>query len=427
MATGKNSISFLSPVAAVLFAIFVLFSAVMLAHKLSEPLLEPRWFINKKENRADIIDFFQYYQASDLAKSPKRSQVYDPETQKWWADKLTEPIKSEKVFYNQQPPSSYTLLFPLAFLPPNIAYVVWCITQTAFGLFGLFVLSKLGPLKSKDRWLFILGTLASFPAYSLVWHGNTSFFLLGCLSLFIAFLYRRRDLVSGIFLSLSTFKPQYLFPLLMPVLAMKRWQVIISFILLELITVGLAVPIIGFDNVVGYPYIVTHAESSKNFIGVNAHKMISIRGPIALIADTALSLKLTALVMFALLIPLFVLWRKCTDQISVPGLRWLWAVTICTIVLVSPHSHLFDFLLLAMAACLTLPTLSLFDLKKLKLEESLWTALFVLFPPLSWIANFTLGQNSAPTLFFFPYLSILFILSLINLICILKRQTPERD
>lgn len=292
-----------------------------------------------------------------------------------------------------------------------------------FGLCGLYYLSRLGPLKSRDRLLFIAGVALSFPAYSCIWHGNTSFWLLGAMSLFIAFIYERKELLSGVFLALSTFKPQYLFPLTVPVTAMKRWKIAAALVIFELLLMLSAAPLIGFENVIGYPYVVTHAESSDNFIGVNAHKMISLRGPIAMFLSTGASLKITATVMFLSLGPLFLLWRKCTGVLStvatVDSMRFLWAVTICTMLLTSPHSHLFDFLLVAMAAALTLKTLSPIGrcpgAVNSDAVNKIWTIMLVVFPPLSWVANFAIGQEHAAVFFFFPYLFTLLILALLAL------------
>lgn len=413
----------LSWLTAAIFISFSLFATLMMVHKLSEPLLNPRWFMNTKTGKADITDFFQYYQASALGQSKQSKKVYDPAVQKAWADELIAPIKSEKVFYNQQPPFSYTLLLPLSWLPPPSAYLAWCLAQMGFGLGGLYYLSRLGPLNSRDRLLFIVGVAVSFPAYSCIWHGNTSFWLLGTMSFFIAFLYERKELLSGLFLALSTFKPQYLFPLTVPIAAMKRWKVAAALVIFELLLMLSAAPLIGLENVISYPYVVTHAESSENFIGVNAHKMISLRGPIAMFLSTGSSLKITAALMFLCLGPLYLLWRKCTgvlsSAISVDALRFLWAVTICTMLLTSPHSHLFDFLLVAMAAALTLKTLSPKGMStgsgNTGAPRRLWTTMLVIFPPLSWIANFAIGQEHAAVYFFFPYLMGLWVLAMVSL------------
>ena len=412
MSTGKSRIS---SIVLTGFAIFVLFASLMIGLKLKAPIENNRWYINEQKRTADIIDFFQYYQASDLAHSNQSVKVYDPEIQKQWAHNLIAPYKIEKVFYNQQPPSSYTLLWPLSLLKPNIAYVLWCLGQLIFGGFGLYLLSKQGHLDRQGRIILVAGTLASFPSYILIWHGNTTYWLLGLICLAIYFLYHQKDLLSGVALALATFKPQYIFPVITPIFAMKRWKVIFALAITEAILLLSAIPIIGLENVLNYPNIVLHAESSADFIGVNADKIISVRGFFAQFVSTNLSLKLSAIIMFVALVPLFISWKKVSQNLNPDILRWLWAFSICLFVLVSPHSHLFDFLLLSMAAALTLPTVSLFTLKRLKFSEKIWTVLFVIFPPVSWIANYTIGKDYAAILFFFPYVLILFVVSAIRL------------
>ncbi|MBZ0184610.1 MAG: DUF2029 domain-containing protein, partial [Candidatus Obscuribacterales bacterium] len=320
----------------------------------------------------------------------------------------------------------YTLLYPLSFLSPNHAYVLWCLLQAGLGLSALYLLSGLGALSSKDRWLFSLGVLSSFPAYACFWHGNTTFFLLGFLSAYICCFVRGKDLLAGLFLALSTFKPQYLFMMMVPAVAMRRWRVLAGFALMELVILALAIPIIGIDNVIGYPFIVVNAESDAGFIGVNAHHMISIRGLLAQFVSTSVSLKVTGIVMFLSLVPLFFVWTKLggkREDNARAGTKsaqvlvidpWLWASTICLAVFLSPHCHAFDFLLLAMAAALTLPSLSLLSLPKQNPLKT-WTMLFILFPPLSWLLNFGLGYQKAPVLAFFPCLAFFVVLALMGL------------
>lgn len=41
--------------------------------------------------------------------------------------------------------------------------------------------------------------------------------------------------------------------------------------------------------------------------------------------------------------------------------------------------------------------------------------MLVVFPPLSWIANFAIGQEHAAVYFFFPYLLALWVLAMVSL------------
>ncbi len=386
-------------------------SLLMIGHKLLVPACDPTWYIDKTKNTYFLIDFFQYYQASQLSLSfPDCHNVYNPETQRLWADHLVAPLSTNEVFYNQQPPIFFPLLLPLSFLPLNISYIAWCLLQTVFGLSFLFVLSGLGKLKQSDRLLLCLGVLSTFPAYICLWHGNTTFWLLGALSAYIYFCQKNRPVLSGLFLALSTFKPQYFFLMAMPLLPKKQWKVIVSFVCVELLLLALSTALIGIENVVNYPAIVKKAESYAGFIGVNPQVMISLRGFLSQFLSIHDSLVYTAIVMFTSIVPMFFLWKKFPQYESE-----LWACTICLAVLLSPHAHVFDFLLVAMAAALTLGSLSVLNLSNEIKTQKIWTVFILVFPFASWLANFAFGHKQASIIFFFPFLLVLTVLSFLNL------------
>ncbi len=390
------------------------FSCLMIAHKLIVPLSDARWFIDKKTNEYHVIDFFQYYQASELARSKLDScNVYNPDRQRTWFNDLVAPLSSNEVFYNQQPPNFFPFLYPISLLQANYSYVTWCILQTAFGLGSLYALGSCGALTKKDRILFLLGALASFPAYSLIWHGNTTFWLVGWLSAYVLCFLKKRDLLGGVFMSFATFKPQYMFLMLLPALATKRIKLLAAFAVTELILLGIASIIIGADNVISYPGIVKKAESYAGFIGVNPQVMISLRGVFAQFLSIHDSLAYTSAAMFLSLIPVFFVWIKFQNQEK--NLPLLWALTICIAVLLSPHCHVFDFLLLSLAGILTLKNLSILKLAGESNSYRIWCIIFLCFPPASWIANYTLGHKLAPVAFFFPVLLALSALSFMNL------------
>lgn len=396
--------------------VILIFSCLMIAHKLIVPLSDARWFIDKKANEYRVIDFFQYYQASELARSHLDScNVYNPDRQLTWFNNLVAPLSSKEVFYNQQPPNFFPFLYPLSLLPANYSYVLWCVLQTAFGLGALYALSSCGSLSKKDGFLFLLGVLASFPAYSLIWHGNTTFWLLGWLSAYVLCFIKKRDILGGVFMSFATFKPQYMFLMLLPALAGKRIKLLAAFAITECILLAIASLIIGMDNVLFYPSIVKKAESYAGFIGVNPQVMISLRGVFAQFLSIHDSLTYTSALMFLSLIPMFFVWNKYqNDEKNYPS---LWAGTVCLAVLLSPHCHVFDFLLLSIPGVLTLKKLSILELTGENVSYRIWCILFLLFPPASWIANYALGHKLAPIAFFFPVILALSILSFLMLRC----------
>lgn len=396
--------------------VFFVFSQIMLWFKLVVPIFDSQWYLDLDNRKYDVTDFFQYYQASQLAVSELSHQVYDPVVQREWFNKLIAPLHSDKIFYNQQPPYFYPLLIPLSFLPANFAYTTWCVLQTALGLTAVWLVGRQGVLNERQRKIFLLGVLASFPAYICLWHGNTSFWLLGFLGLYVHFLYRKKDFFAGVMLSLSTIKPQYAFVMSIPIFGMWRWKALIAAILTEVTLLVLAVVVIGWQNVIGYPAIVTNAESNPLFIGVKPQVMASIRGIFAQFLTIKESLQATTAIMFISLIPLLILWIKTAKANSSNRLRWAWALTIMLAVLVSPHTHVFDCVLIALAAVLTMPTLSLIDLKQLPTWQRIWCGILILFPPMGWLANYVYGYELSPIFFFVPTVVALFALSVVGYI-----------
>lgn len=390
--------------------LFFLFSQAMLWLKVLAPLADAKWYLDIPHQRQNVTDFFQYYQAGQLALSAELShKVYDPEVQRQWLNDLIAPLHSDKVFYNQQPPFFYPLLTPLSLLPPNLAYPAWCVLQMAFGMTALFLLSRFGALQAKDRKLFLLGVISCFPAYICLWHGNTSFWLLGWLALYAYCLYAKKDALAGVALALSTFKPQYVFPFLVPALAMRRWRTLIALAIAEACLMGLACLVIGSENVIGYPQIVANAESNPTFIGVKPQLMVSLRGLFGQFLTNKGSLQATAAVMFVSLVPLYMLWRRVLKDGSVQRMRWVWALTFLVGLLVSPHSHVFDAVLLSVAGVLTIDSLSILDNKNHGVWYRIWCIAFLLYPPLSWLANFAIGYEISPIAFFVPFNIVLLI------------------
>lgn len=396
--------------------VFFVFSQIMLWFKLVVPIFDSQWYLDLDNRKHDVTDFFQYYQASQLAVSELSHQVYDPVVQSEWFNKLIAPLHSDKIFYNQQPPYFYPLLIPLSFLPANFAYTTWCVLQTTLGLTAVWLVSRQGLLSERQRKIFLLGVLASFPAYICLWHGNTSFWLLGFLGLYVHFLYQKKDFFAGVMLSLSTIKPQYAFVMSIPMFGMWRWKALIAAILTEVTLLVLAVVVIGWQNVIGYPAIVTNAESNPLFIGVKPQVMASIRGIFAQFLTIKESLQATTAIMFISLIPLLILWIKTGKANSDNRLRWAWALTVMLAILVSPHTHVFDCVLISLAAVLTMPTLSLIDLKPLPTWQRIWCVILILFPPLGWLANYIYGIELSPIFFFVPTVVALFALSVVGYI-----------
>jgi hypothetical protein len=121
----------------------------------------------------------------------------------------------------------------------------------------------------------------------------------------------------------------------------------------ELALLALAGLVLGWENVLGYPSLLLHAEQAPNLLGVDAHKMVSFRGIATLFLPRSLALYAGLAVMALGLLITFVVWKRAVKS-NLIDLRVPMSLTILLCLVTSAHTHSYDLLLLAVLA-LTLP------------------------------------------------------------------------
>lgn len=319
--------------------------------------------------RLDLTDFSQFYQAGQLILSKQAHAVYNPDVQETWCLGLIYPhIPVKGLFYNQSVPFLYLFCIPYGLLPYNTAYIVWCLSTGLMSLIALTLLlnqciSKPGLKNRAFICLFLAMTYSSIPAYLTVWHGQTTYLMVTCMALSMYFLLRGKESLCGFWLSLSTVKPQYILLPLVALLGLNQRRALIALFLTEAALFALAGCFMGFENILHYPLTLISAESSSRFVGVNPHVMASLRGILSasMTHNHKLAMLITVIALFASLIPVLILGRKIVKgtgaiNSSTYELRrnfYLAFVYMLALVL-SPHTHYFDCLLVAVPAALTI-------------------------------------------------------------------------
>jgi hypothetical protein len=405
----------LSALRTTLIVVFFIVTQFLTVFLLARAWHNVHWYFTGP--KLDLTDFSQFYQAGQLIVSPRAHQVYDPETQIWWSLGLIYPhIPIKGHFYNQSVPFLYLFCIPYGKLPYNISYVVWCLTTELMALISLIALLRqsLPALPGKNRLiaLTICLAFASIPAYLTVWHGQTTFLLVAAMSLAIYFWLKQKDILTGVFLALSTVKPQYILLPFATMLGLGRYKTIAALIITEVILFAAAGCFMGFDTVLMYPKILVTAENSTRFAGVNPHVMASLRGVLSVLMPHKIAMLITTLALFASLIPAALLARKTTRAASKDistsiAERFLLAFIYTLALVLSPHSHYFDCLLLVIPAALTLEGRlrqgqgdgSIADTTWQAINDSRWyrwwCRTLCFYPLLSWFYNFGLGSMEA--------------------------------
>jgi hypothetical protein len=196
-----------------------------------------------------------------------------------------------------------------------------------------------------------------------------------------------------------------------------RWKAIAWAIASELVLLGISAFVIGVGNVINYPSLLFNAETTKDYSGVFPEYMISMRGVLSLFLDRHAALLASSILMFASLFPLVLLWFHSKTDSTKSSFVWASSITVCTALLVSAHTHIYDDLLLLVPAALSLPllfvnrTTELTETKKTSAAlEKLWSLLILSFPYLSWMLLIICNSFDAVRRTPFAFLNLVLLL-----------------
>lgn len=362
-----------------------------------------------------------------LVGSEERHKAYDPDTQDRFLNEVIAPLKTTKVYFAQNVPWLFCFMVPFSALPLKTSYLVWSVLGVLCGSTLLsFLAFKTRSMTPLAIALIVLGTNACQPAWLALQHGNTAWFLVGALSLCCFGLLKNNDIAGGAGLAFLGQKPQYALLMAIPALRFARWKLLFVAAAIEVSLWLLAMLNVGVTNVIDYPRMLMSVDVNRSFDGMYPMQMVCLRAFFAAHISEATCMPL-ALAVFALaILALSFLWWK-TRRDDTMNVRWALALTIYASVVVSPHTYLYDVLLLSVAAVLTLPD-------KLQLRDprgalfTTWNCLLVFYPLTSW---FLYLSESAKSAFQHESLAsfnlVLLLMASISYLFIVKRNDRAHD
>ena len=349
---------------------------------------------------ARFTDTAIYYLAGKIACSPSRHLIYDPAVQLEEFNRLIAPAHSDKVYFCQSPPFFFVFMIPFALLPFQVYLIVWGFLSIVAGFGGLALLSrKIAGFTAMETTVLLLSTIVSFPAWIALLVGQTTWFVVALFSLFSWSLLKHRDTICGITIAATTFKPQYLPFLLIPALAAKRWKALATLAVTESLFLLLSGLVVGWKNVLEYPSILFQAESSPKFAGVWPQFMVSLRGFLSNFIGQSTVLMVAGGIMVLGILLVFWLWHSANNK-GEQQARFAMSLTIVTALLASSHTHVYDLMLLAIPAVLTLKTSQTAQGDTLNTQPehpartpakaapacfALWSIILVGYPFISWL------------------------------------------
>ncbi len=179
------------------------------------------------------IDFCWIWMSGVFAVSSDPARIYDPSVLSAAQDSFFGPGKCV-FYYFDYPPTSLFLTYLLGMLPYVIAFVVWILATLILYLTAIY---KIVPCP-----VALIAALTPAAVLKNIQLGHNGFLTAALIGLSLAFM-ERRPWVSGMFLGLLTYKPQFgvLFPLAL--LASRNWRALGSATATSL-TLGVAAAIV---------------------------------------------------------------------------------------------------------------------------------------------------------------------------------------
>jgi hypothetical protein len=330
-----------------------------------------------------ICDYVLFYQAGMMARFAGH-QIYNPEAQIQWINHIVQPIQVVG-YYNQYVPWQCVAMIPFTYLPLHGSYLLWCALSLILGFCGLFILRRRLHEPNHNIFLFFLGALATFPAVFCLRTGQSSWLILAASCFFYWFWINKNDIPAGIALAITTIKPQYAIFLSIPVIAGLKTRLLISAAITEMLFVVISAKILGWDNILNYPRILLNAETNPLIGAVRADLMVSLRGALVLIFPQTSNSIICMIAMFVSILCLFFVWKKALKTVGT-AIPWGMSLTILAALIFSPHTHVYDCVLLILPAALTLPTISIIKATKITPRYYKWWSLMLItYPVTSWI------------------------------------------
>lgn len=381
--------------------------------------------VNWKNGDLEFADYILYYMSGQMATSKDAHSVYDPAMQLKYFNHLISPGTVPKPFFMQSVPFTFILVIPLTLLPITQSYIAWFAVTAVFGAATVFLWYRLFGSGTISALIAICSTAASYPAMIGMRMGQQCWNIMGLLSLYFLSLYKRWDFLCGFLLSIISFKPHYALFCALPAVFNRRWNVIFVAALTEVSLLAVAGWFLGFENVLNYPAIVLHADSTGDFYGVNPHKMISMRLLCTLFLPEKIAMGSGFLIMILGLLVLSLIWFRTIKG----GLktaweqRWALVLTVLLCIVASPHTHSYDLAMLAPCAFTIIAREGKESDESKTLVFRVWRLILIVYPLLTWMLIWTASLSIS-----LPFVGMLLINTILTILAFLlwRRQLLQQ-
>lgn len=300
-------------------------------------------------NARDLVrkgypDFTIYYSAAVMVRRGLGPHLYE-EAAQFKVQREFAPgviIRAGALPYNH-PPFEALIFAPLSYLPYLWAFVLWDLANLGMLIALPYMLRPYLPgLGKSPPSLWILASLAFFPAFLTLLQGQDAILLLFLYALVFVFLKKQRFVAAGACLACGLFKFHLVLPFLILLLVRERRKVLWGFLLVTGALSLISIAVVGMQPIIHYPHYVLHLEETMARGAIMPADMPNLRGVLYLISPHIP--KAVVLIISVAVFLLGVWYSRGEDRSNLK-----FALGIFVAILVSYHALGYDLSLLLLA------------------------------------------------------------------------------
>lgn len=407
---------------AVLLLLLALPGFIYMANTLSS---SQRFWLDIGKNPTQFKDFRLYYAYGKLASGNEHDRLYDFDKQseyyqRYAADKSAcDPNFRDYVPY---PPQFSLLAMPLAQLDLYTAYRLWTVAGLVAGMIGLAQLGR--RFASLTPWqlaLLLLACFASLPGRQCLVAGQTSWLLAGICSWYFLALVSGRQLSAGVCLAIAAVKPPFALALAAAALAGRQYKTLTVAAAITLVLLVIAICLLGVPILPAYLAALGQLGTTSQFdAAFRVDAMVSLRSVLVQILPARAALSAANFFFLAGLGGIYLAFAR-TKLTAGERLGWACAVLTTAYLLLAPHVHQYDCLLLSVPMTMLASGLILQPGSDRPASQLIWSWLVVSYPLTSCLAYLLLpGTDHTSQLL--GYNQILLLLNAIFLRLAIKQM-----
>lgn len=328
-------------------------------------------------------DFVAYYSSGIISRTNVQDLYYL--TTQFSVQKNISPTEFLNFFPYLNPPFISYLIIPLTFISFHQAIYLWLFMNIL--ILGLFLIGIFIYYKSYDWWIriFIIISILFFnPVHVNIFSSQLSL-IIALIILFAWFLYSKNKYVlSGFLLSLLIIKLQFI---ILPILVLlinknKKWIIgliigVISLLLISFVPMGL-------PSLKTYiQYLISYGNGLDNLIfNVNVYSVIyTIFG----FNNIFSQIIYFSFVIFISILVIYIWYFNFSKNSYANNMRW--AALLISILLISPHTHPQDYILVLISIIILIPK-NYIDFNKI--PKTIKFFIFTVFPTTLFLSGFEL-------------------------------------